>query len=217
MSYTQFYDNYGMVLRSGKKINTIENSDMYHDFIRVKNGSYSGKYEHYDLPCKKAFMLFEFLEKYFETMRSKFSSRRNQTTLFGFYKEVVKYTKEVVLRKLNSPNCQCLCRFNKLEGYAYPILFMDYEQLYKDRIYNVYRDPYLGKMETYSGFEDREMYRLYHLNFIHFVNPSTNDEPETGLVDDMGRQLITLHNIDIIIQELQHWLKYFNNPRAYIV
>lgn len=223
MSFTQYYDS-GMVLRSGKHINSIEHTDLYSDFIRMKNGLClsarednngicSHKYDHYDPLCYRAFVLFEYLEKYYETMRSNYFKIRYQLTLHNyFYKSVVQYINDVV-RKLKTSNHQCSCRFNKIRGCDDSLLMMDYQILYNERAYNMSNDPSLVKMETYSGFAEKAKYRLYHMNYIHLVNHSTIDIEVAQ--NHLELPLIAQHDISRITKELLHWLRYFNNPRAY--
>ena len=193
MRYTQFYcsSNEGMKLRSGKIINCLENTELFHDFEKIKYDIHPERYSHYGRSCRSAFVLFEFFEKHYKLLSS-------QQELSNLYYSISKYLTSVILPDLKSEYNKCFCDMERKQGERECILLKEYE------ILNVERENHRlfieNQIEDYADYEYRKHYRLYHTNFIsiNFVRVRQHTFP------------VPKHNISQIITEMELWLKYFN-------
>lgn len=195
MSFTQYYfpQEQGMTLRSGKVINCIINSDLYKDLNNMDNGFAHEENVFYTSPCVEVFTLFEFLEEYYNVIRT-------DTHLSELYYSIPSRINKLI-SLLNDSNQQCHCNNTYCKYYPFFDLFEQYCELSDARDMSMdYQMIDAQLMETYSGYYDRKTYRKYHLNFI-YMRP----RPEMRIFIDSP-----FHDFTLLIRELRHWLKYFN-------
>ena len=196
IKYTQYYcsSDEGMKLKSGKRINCIENTELSHDFERIKYDIYPYEYSHYGKTCRSAFVMFEFFEKYYEILYDK-------PELKTLYYSISKYLTNIILPDLKSDYSKCFCDIERRQGDRECVLFREYEHLDVEREHHA---DYIGigkeLIDTYTGYQNRKNYRLYHRNFIkvEFMRVRRYSFP------------MPKHDITQIIAETEHWLSYFN-------
>lgn len=191
--FTQYYcpREQGMILRSGKVINCIINSDLHEElenYINNKDKS-DEDYMFHGSPCKECFILFDFLDKHHLAIR-------NDPHLSKIYYNMSARI-SMLIEKLRNPTEFCCCHQNT--SYRYPFFLDEYYDLVE--LKEMDRHTALGeKMENYTGYENRKMYRQYHLNFL-----CMRPRPEMRIFIDSP-----FHDFTLLIKELQHWFRYFD-------
>jgi hypothetical protein len=191
MSYTQFYcpRDQGMILRSGRVINCIENTKFYEDLYEFENGyaGYTDEYAFHCIPCKEVFVLLDFMEKYYDILRS-------EKHLSKIYYSIPKRI-STLIAKLGDQN-KCTCHLNTRSRWA---LFLD-EFYDLDQLRSEDEQRIGSIMENYGGYEDRKTYRLYNRNFL-----CMRPRPDLHIFIDSP-----FHDFEMVIRELIHWNRYFD-------
>ena len=183
-----------MILRSGKSINGIGNTQLSKDMQIMVSGDNTINAPHYGYckSCFSLFAMFEFLEKYHREIRGEERKLNGQTLeQWLMLYQTVKRKLEEFIGTIDNGQCSCDCnkQDNILDG-ALRENIWHMENLSQQRNY--------AEFAEYTGYGvDREKYRIYHKNFLTVFDI---DEDAYYLIRDYQK----------IREELVHWLKYFS-------
>ena len=203
MRFTQFiYDeNEGMVLRSGTSINCLKHSQLYKDTHDLLKGKCQDDKLHswYCAPCKRLFNLLDFLETHHKEIKgveTKIHGKGNKG-LIALHEVVKNKLKEFIewTEKVDVGTCYCDDIDRRYGGNIYDNVCHMQDLAEERNYYNA---------ANYKGYgKERELYRIYHLNF--FVRVEVDDEV---FID---------RDFKKIKEELQHWYKYFSTVHHSVV
>jgi len=185
----------GMVLRSGKIINSLENSQLRKDCRKLlKNEFDVNKFHHnYCEQCRKIIGLFDFLERYHKEIKGEETNihGNGNKTWIDLHTTIKNKLQEFIMQIDTIVICNCDNLDHASGGAIYNNICKMLDLAEQDKY---------SKMANYEGYgRERELYRIYHKNFF------VSYEPGDGTFV-IGR------DFNSIKRELQHWYTYFAKP-----
>ena len=183
---------------SATQINFLLDQDITQRFDSIINSIIDDKYIHggqefefYQRPCKEAYILLDFMEKYYDVLR-------NEKTLAKIYYSISKCI-SILIERLKNQN-ECTCHLNTRPKWA---IFLD--EFYDLDELRAQNEVHANSMANYGGYEDRNTYRLYNLNFL-----CMRPRPELKIFIDSP-----FHDFELVTRELIHWKRYFDQHNVY--
>ena len=195
--YPNISSDDGMVLRSGKKLNCVVNTPMFNDIQKFVNRELNMKNLYHCPKCRMIMDLFDILEDYHVNFR--------EGKIWMKFYEMCRIKLEEFIRDFDNVIFSCYC--DDSNRHFSGALEKELEDL---SLINEYGD-YSG-MANYTGYEERRLYRIYHKNFLKLEETLTYSY---GGYEEYSDEIT--RDFDLMKAELEHWLKYFNQPHGSIV
>lgn len=194
-----------MILRSGKSINGVSNSQIRKDLNDIQKWNNAGNTPQYGYckTCFTIFTMFGFLEKYHKNIRGEERTiHGSQSEWFSLYANVREKLEEFI-KIIEQDHCECKCV--EEDRYLGGAIYRNIHRM--DELSA--RDNY-AEMADYTGYgKEREKYRIYHRNF--FILEEVEDEDGSILCYMLTRDFEKTRS------ELLHWLEYFKQEHQTVL
>jgi ribosomal protein S8 len=190
----------GMLLRSGKRLNCVDNTPMVKDIralTRLDNDIYNTQHLYHCPKCKLVLDFLDMLEKYHKYIR--------EGKIWRNFYDMCRVKLAEFIRDFDNVIFDCYCtdsnrHFNgALERELEELTFLASTEE-------------ISRMANYTGYEDRRLYRIYNKNFLMLENTLTYSYGDYEEYSD-----VIVRDFDLMEAELKHWFKYFNRPHESVV